>query len=77
MSESPKKRKRSSRKVLQDQPTLSTEDYLESFMDKLSMWQLIRGLETSKPSVESGDRDWIQLFAEDIVERQYVWGIVN
>ena len=76
MSESPKKRKRSSRKV-QDQPTLSTEDYLESFMDKLSMWQLIRGLETSRPSVESGDRDWIQLFAEDIVERQYVWSIDN
>ena len=73
---SPKKRKRS-----REPPTPSTtiEDGLEAFIDKLSMWQLIRNLDvagipgakTSSPSRKSKEeRDWIQIFAEDVVERQ-------
>ena len=73
---SSKKRKRS-----REPPTPSTtiEDELEAFMDKLSMWQLIGNLDVagmpeskiSSPNPTSKDkRDWIQIFAEDVVERQ-------
>src|SRR5271168_2209839 len=73
---SPKKRKRS-----REPPTPSTtiEDELEAFMDKLSMWQLIGNLDVigmpgtkiSSPNLTSKEnRDWIQIFAEDVVERQ-------
>ena len=70
---STKKRKRS-----REPPTPSTtiEDELEAFMDKLSVWQLIGNLDVpgskiSSPNLASkGNRDWIQIFAEDVVERQ-------
>lgn len=63
---------------------LSTRDALEVYMDKMSMWQLIQGLETghdanvknqngNKPSrTKDDDRDWIQIFVEDVVEKQWV-----
>ena len=73
---SSKKRKRP-----QEPPAPSTtiEDELEAFMDKLSMWQLLGNLDVvgkpeakiSSPNLTSKEsRDWIQIFAEDIVERQ-------
>jgi len=73
---SPKKPKRSSR----SEPKAvipSTEDCLESFMDKLSMWQLMNGLDPAlrRPAVKNGqldERDWMQVFCEDLVELQYV-----
>jgi hypothetical protein len=43
---------------------------LESLMDKMSMWQLIDGLEL-KPGLNPAEsRDWMQIFCEDIVEIQ-------
>ena len=69
------------RKRFREPPTPSTtiEDELEAFMDKLSMWQLIGNLDVvgmpgtkiSSPNLASKEnRDWIQIFAEDVVERQ-------
>jgi hypothetical protein len=60
-------------------PSTTIEDELEAFMDKLSMWQLIANLDIAgvpgtKPSpvdiTSKEKRDWIQIFAEDVVERQ-------
>jgi len=74
--DSSKKRKRSREPPT---PFNTIEDELEAFMDKLSMWQLIRnldvagipGTQTSSPNTISKEgRDWTQIFAEDIVERQ-------
>jgi hypothetical protein len=48
-------------------------------MDKLSMWQLIGNLDViGMPEakiplpnlISKENRDWIQIFAEDVVERQ-------
>ena len=48
-------------------------------MDKLSMWQLIGNLDvvdtpgtkiSSSNLTSKENRDWIQIFAEDVVERQ-------
>jgi hypothetical protein len=71
--ESPLKNRKRSRKepVL---PTLSDDEHLEAFMDKLSMWQLVAGLERTdmKLNTKEDERDWMQKFFEDIVEIQYV-----
>ncbi|KAJ3502718.1 hypothetical protein NLJ89_g8759 [Agrocybe chaxingu] len=68
--EPPRKKKRRSRK--QEEPILKTEDHLESFMDKLSMWQLSVALDPTRPVVlRKDERDWVQKFAEGIVERQF------
>ena len=57
----------------------TAEDRLESFMDKLSTWQLLDTLSTIVPDrstlrTSSGpvkdDRDWMQVFCEDLVETQ-------
>jgi hypothetical protein len=63
---SPKKRRNAKLQVA----TPSVEDRLESFMDKLSMWQLIGGLEERKE--EAAPRDWMQTFCETVVEPEYV-----
>jgi hypothetical protein len=51
------------------------EDHLESFGDRLSTWQLVSSLKDSKrstshwkPGKEKEERDWMQVFIEDIVE---------
>ncbi|CAK5267515.1 unnamed protein product [Mycena citricolor] len=49
-------------------PTL--EDKLESFMDKLSMWQLVNTLDTGLLH-KTEDRDWMQVFCEDVVEKRF------
>ncbi|TFK38249.1 hypothetical protein BDQ12DRAFT_705609 [Crucibulum laeve] len=72
--ESPKKRKK-----LRKEPTIPTpsvEQRLEAFMDKLSMWQLVSSVDQgSKPVVVKNgkieDRDWMQIFCEDVVEPQF------
>lgn len=44
---------------------------LESFMDKLSTWQLISQMSTTPIQAESPkQRDWMQVFCEDIVQPQ-------
>ena len=59
---------------------LSTRDALEVYMDKMSTWQLMQGLErdrslNTKASTSKADdeRDWIQIFTEDVVEKQCVY----
>lgn len=82
-SSSPKKRKRTSRTEPKAPLAPSLEDTLESYMDKLSMWQLVGGLDTTssrpnlkfKVKIDTGlddDRDWMQVFCEDLVEQRYV-----
>ncbi|TRM60336.1 hypothetical protein BD626DRAFT_571758 [Schizophyllum amplum] len=71
---SPRKRRRKD----PEPAPLAPEVYLEAFMDKLSMWQLVRGLDPrlrAKPSPAPGrstaaddERDWMQVFCEDVVE---------
>jgi hypothetical protein len=71
------------RRRVEIEPDPTTEDYLESFMDKLSTWQLVGTLDrpkshlnaeeqTGKAKSNMDDRDWIQIFVEDVVEREYV-----
>jgi hypothetical protein len=57
---------------------LNVEDHLEAFMDKLAMWQLVGRIDdasnrgsarTTKMDRNGNDeRDWIQIFVEDVVE---------
>ncbi|KAL1664995.1 hypothetical protein GGF50DRAFT_53638 [Schizophyllum commune] len=93
---SPRKRRRSSprkrRRKSPEPAPLAPEVYLEAFMDKLSMWQLVRGLEDDRRSEvqsmpaglrakaskggvagngkarQDDERDWMQVFCEDVVE---------
>jgi hypothetical protein len=76
-----KKRKRSAISS-PPKPILTAEDHLESFMDKLTMWQLVKRVDGASNSTHTGqtkadknkknqdDRDWMQIFAEDVVEPQ-------
>lgn len=67
---SPAKRRRPNRKVPEIEAP-SPEACVESFMDKLSMWQLVESLDPAAMggnNVSADERDWIQTFAEDIVE---------
>ncbi|KAG1723723.1 uncharacterized protein EDB91DRAFT_1351125 [Suillus paluster] len=65
-----------SRKRKKEKPKLITPspvERLESFMDKLSMWQLVSLMDTSRTETAHGthnknERDWMQKFCEDIVE---------
>ena len=71
-SASPKKRKQGNQLS-----TLSLEDKLESLMDKLAMWQLLRsiddhGISASSNGKSKDDRDWMQIFCEDVVHETFV-----
>ncbi|KAG2135199.1 uncharacterized protein EDB93DRAFT_1242585 [Suillus bovinus] len=49
----------------------SSIERLESFMDKLSMWQLVSLMDTSRNEITTrnkNERDWMQKFCEDVVE---------
>ncbi|PPQ91196.1 hypothetical protein CVT25_001212 [Psilocybe cyanescens] len=61
-----KKKRKRKRSRKDDEPDMTTEDYLEAFMDRLSMWQLLSTLERTKNTGE--ERDWIQAFTQAIVE---------
>ena len=46
-------------------------------MDKLAMWQLLRsiddhGINASGNSKSKDDRDWMQIFCEDVVKETFV-----
>ncbi|KAG6380196.1 hypothetical protein JVT61DRAFT_8287 [Boletus reticuloceps] len=47
----------------------STHERLESFMDKLSMWQLV--INMTDLNKDKDKRDWMQAFCENVVERQF------
>ncbi|KAI6039357.1 hypothetical protein EDC04DRAFT_1757664 [Pisolithus marmoratus] len=52
----------------------SPAERLESFMDKLSTWQLISRMDDTHAGVHAvspKERDWMQTFCEDIVEPQF------
>ncbi|KAF9788012.1 hypothetical protein BJ322DRAFT_598281 [Thelephora terrestris] len=71
ISPSPKKRKQRD-----PRPALSLEDKLESLMDKLAMWQLLgsiddHGINASKSDKRKDDRDWMQVFCEDVVQEAF------
>ena len=74
----PKTKKRKRSEMFDDVDT--TEDRLEAFMDKLAMWQLVSRIDDAFNPVDTkkvdknnkDERDWVQIFAEDIVEPQYV-----
>ncbi|TFK49473.1 hypothetical protein OE88DRAFT_1809755 [Heliocybe sulcata] len=81
-SSSPKKRKRSG--VAHDSPSkgdspkghAALESRIESFMDKLSTWQLLSSLDQEDGKGEDKDKDaeildWMQTFCRDIVEPQF------
>lgn len=76
-SDSPPKKHKGSRKGFQPAASLpSDEDRLEAFMDKLSMWQLMTSLEqvsTVSKSISNNkdERDWMQIFLEEVIEPQY------
>ena len=71
-SASPRKRRK------RNQPSiLSLEDQLESLMDKLAMWQLLGSIDShrinnSGNGEPKGDRDWMQVFCEDVVREMLV-----
>ncbi|KAG1790244.1 uncharacterized protein HD556DRAFT_1393737 [Suillus plorans] len=62
-----------SRKKKKEKPNLiipSSIERLESFMDKLSMWQLVSLMNISRSEIMSHNkngRDWMQKFCEDVV----------
>ncbi|KAJ7114114.1 hypothetical protein C8R44DRAFT_231200 [Mycena epipterygia] len=58
------------RRKLGEPPSPSLEDRLESFMDKLSMWQLVSTLDEGLLH-RKGERDWMQMFCEDVVEPRF------
>ena len=79
----PAGKKRRRRIDVEMDPDPTTEDYIETYMDKLSTWQLGSALDGPRsnqtaekppgnPKSKTDDRDWTQIFAEDIVEREYV-----
>ena len=53
-------------------------------MDKLAMWQLLRsiddhGIYASNDGKSKDDRDWMQIFCEDVVQDTFVhsWRPLN
>ncbi|KAJ7237273.1 hypothetical protein B0H12DRAFT_108853 [Mycena haematopus] len=58
------------RRKIGEPPASSTEDRLEAFMDKLSMWQLVNTLDKGLLH-RKDDRDWMQVFCEDVVEPRF------
>jgi hypothetical protein len=55
----------------------SSAERLESFMDKLSMWQLVSLTDASRTQAvqktgHKNERDWMQKFCEEIVEPLWV-----
>jgi len=69
------KRKRASEPT---EPTLNVEEQLETFMDKLAMWQLVGRVDDAfdhdplptknVERISKDERDWTQIFVEDVVE---------
>ncbi|KAF8556631.1 hypothetical protein OG21DRAFT_1482977 [Imleria badia] len=49
----------------------SAHERLESFVDKLSTWQLVINMKDSNKPANKDERDWMQAFCENVVERQF------
>lgn len=51
--------------------TLSVQERLESFMDKLATWQILNSFDArgQKQSMKKDERDWMQVFCEDVIEK--------
>ncbi|KAH0831199.1 hypothetical protein J3R83DRAFT_13778 [Lanmaoa asiatica] len=62
-----KKRRKERVKVIIPSP----QERLESFMDKLSTWQLVINMKDSDRRTDNDERDWMQTFCENVVERQF------
>ncbi|KAJ7618982.1 hypothetical protein DFH06DRAFT_1362186 [Mycena polygramma] len=58
------------RRKIGEPPPPTLEDRLENFMDKLSMWQLVNHLDEGLLH-RNGERDWMQVFCEDVVEPRF------
>ena len=78
-----KKRKRKERERPLDPPPPSLAERLEALMDKLAMWQLMQTIDGAQArsgaarvlpgkGKDKDERDWMQIFCEDIVEPLYV-----
>ncbi|EIN09395.1 hypothetical protein PUNSTDRAFT_133189 [Punctularia strigosozonata HHB-11173 SS5] len=68
-----KKRKQTNEVFEQNEIASLLEGRLESFMDKLSVWQLVASMTSEKNHVpesagQDRPRDWQQMFAEDVVD---------
>lgn len=74
-SGSPSKKRRR-RKHESGVAVTTAEERLESYMDKLSTWQLLGSLSTIVPDHSTSsrpvkeDRDWMQVFCEELVETE-------
>ena len=75
---SPTKRRKKKRSTNEEEEE-TEEDRLESYMDKLAVWQLTASIDglvstTATQSSKTGktDRHWTQAFAEDVVDPLYV-----
>lgn len=79
---SKKQKKKQSRRELSPE---TDEERLESYMDKIAMWQLISSLDSLPSSQTFGsskgkakaDRHWAQVFCEDVVEPLYVLTLLS
>ncbi|KIJ19551.1 hypothetical protein PAXINDRAFT_108956 [Paxillus involutus ATCC 200175] len=69
ISSTKKKRRKERSKIVIPSPT----ERLESFMDKLSTWQLVSLMDDAHKHTERlpDQRDWMQTFCEEVVERQF------
>ncbi len=81
-----RKHKDRGRSRAQDPPPQLLEERLESYMDKLAMWQLMQAVDSSlgrrggtsqsaigkEKQKQKDDRDWMQVFCEDMVEPLFV-----
>ncbi|KAG5634332.1 hypothetical protein H0H81_002369 [Sphagnurus paluster] len=74
---SPKKRKRGQPKEVKEKEEQEppADECLEIFMDKMSMWQLMAGLENAARPLDTlateKTRDWMQVFFEEVVKPQF------
>ncbi|CCL99511.1 uncharacterized protein FIBRA_01529 [Fibroporia radiculosa] len=80
-----KNRKRKKREPTPPPPELPLEERIERLMDRLSVWQLVAKLDAEPAQRDrstysqqdkgkqkaSNERDWMQIFCEDVVERLF------
>lgn len=66
------------KKKRNEKPIETDEERLESFMDRLAVWQLTSSLDNSLTSSQGegsskgkakSDRHWTQIFCEDVVDK--------
>ena len=66
---SPEKPRKKRKKVDNEPPPETDAERLESYMDKLSMWQLTSSLDDFVAGIDKAkEKNWTQKFCEDVVE---------